>query len=194
MKLCECLHASVDWTKYYSPNPNTYLVFNLSLVGGILLSYTQPPHLMNDEIESLLEEAKIARFCSHNKDGTIHATPVWYRYEGGKIVLGTPIKSQKARNVERNNNVTFLVDVEGPPTRGIIIYGKAVLEKLSAEKMVSAGVSIFERYMAKDKAQIYAEGLGKISKWVKITINPVKIASFDYGKDELYRKASQGLL
>lgn len=149
---------------------------------------------MNDEIDSLLREAKIARFCSHNKDGTIHATPVWYRYEKGKIFLGTPVKSQKARNVERNSNVTFLVDVEGPPTRGVIIYGKAVLEKMSTEKMISVGVSIFVRYMTKDKAQVYAEGLSKISSWAKITVNPVKIASFDYGKDELYRKATQGLL
>lgn len=158
------------------------------------MSYTQSPHLMNDEIEALLKEAKIARFCSHNKDGSIHATPVWYRYENGKIVIGTPVKSQKAKNVGRNSNVTFLVDVEGPPTRGVIIYGKATLEKPSIENMTPVGVSIFERYMTKDKAQVYAEGLGKISTWVKITINPVKIASFDYGKDELYRKASQGLL
>jgi hypothetical protein len=50
------------------------------------------------------------------------------------------------------------------------------------------------RYMTKDKAQVYAEGLSKISSWAKITVNPVKIASFDYGKDELYRKATQGLL
>ena len=88
----------------------------------------------------------------------------------------------------------FLVDVEGPPTRGVIIYGKTDLEKLSVENMISEGAAIFERYMTKDKARIYAEGLEKISTWVKITINPMKIASFDYGKDELCRKASQGLL
>ena len=160
----------------------------------VVLLYTQSPHLVNDEIESLLREAKIARFCSHRKDGTIHATPVWYRYEDGKIILGTPVRSQKARNVERNNNVTVLVDVEGPPTRGVIIYGKAVLETLSIEKMISEGVLIFERYMTKDKARIYAEGLSKISTWILIKVSPVEVASFDYGKDELYRKASQGLL
>ena len=149
---------------------------------------------MDDEIEALLKEAKIARFCNYNKDGTIHATPVWYRYEDGKIILGTPVRSQKARNVKRNSNVKFLVDVECPPTRGIIIYGKAVSETLSSKDMISEGISIFERYMSKDKAQVYAVGLSKISKWAKITINPVRTASFDYCKDELYQKASQGLL
>ena len=79
------------------------------------MSYTQSPHLTSDEIESFLQEARIARFCSHNRDGTIHAAPVWYKYENGKMVIGTPHRSRKARNVRRNGNVTVLVDVEGPP-------------------------------------------------------------------------------
>ncbi len=148
---------------------------------------------MEDEMISLLNDAKIARLCTYNKDGTIHAAPVWYRYEDGKIILGTPIKSQKARNIMRNNSVTFLVDVMGPPTRGVIIYGKAAWEKLD-KNMISRAVPIFERYMPKDEAKIYAEGLSKISTWIGITITPIKIASFDYGKDELYRKATKGLL
>jgi len=158
------------------------------------LSYTQSPHLTSDEIESFLQEAKIARFCSHNRDGTIHAAPVWYKYENGKMVIGTPLKSQKARNVRRNGDVTVLVDVEGPPTRGVIMYGRAQLEKLSTDDMILEGVSIFQRYMPEDKTQVYAEGLSKISEWVKITVTPLRMASFDYSKDQLYRKATQGLL
>ena len=39
------------------------------------MSYTQSPHLTNNEIEEFIKTAKIARVCSHNKDGTIHAVP-----------------------------------------------------------------------------------------------------------------------
>jgi hypothetical protein len=154
------------------------------------LSYTQAPHLSSSEIESLMREAQIARFCSYNKDGTIHAAPVQYKYEDGKIFVVTPIKSQKIRNVKRNDNVTVLVDVLSPSVMGVIMYGKAVVETLSKKEMFS----ILERYMAKDKLQVYVEGLFKLSEWAKVTITPVKTASFDLGKDELYRKASQGLL
>lgn len=66
------------------------------------------------EIESLLNEAKIARFCSLNEDGTIHATPVWFRYENGKVVILTPNRNRKARNAKLNKNVTILIEVEGP--------------------------------------------------------------------------------
>ncbi len=81
----------------------------------------------------------------------------------------------------------------GPPTRGVIIYGNAVWEKLD-KTMVSKAVPIFERYMPKDEAQVYAEGLSKISTWIGVTITPIKTASFDYGKDELYRRATKGQL
>jgi nitroimidazol reductase NimA-like FMN-containing flavoprotein (pyridoxamine 5'-phosphate oxidase superfamily) len=142
------------------------------------------------EVESLLRDAKTARFCSHNKDGTIHATPVWYKYEGGAIVVGTPVNSRKARNVRRDDKVTMLIDVEGPPTRGAIIYGHARLEELETEAMIAEGATIFERCMSKEEAIKYAEGLSKICNWARIAVVPDKIASFDYAKNEVYRKAT----
>jgi general stress protein 26 len=84
-------------------------------------------HLTREEIESFLKEAKIARFCSHNNDETIHAAPVWFKYENGIIVILTPDHSLKARNVKRNKDVSILIDVEKPP-RGVLIYGKAELD------------------------------------------------------------------
>lgn len=128
------------------------------------MSYTQSPHLTSDEIDSFLQEARIARFCSYNRDGTIHAAPLWYKYENGKMVIGTPLKSRKARNVGHNNNVTVLVDVEGPPTRGVIMYGKAEVEESSIDDMIPMAMSIFRRYVPEDETQVYAEGLGKISE------------------------------
>ena len=81
------------------------------------------------EAESFLREAKIARFCSLNKDETIHAAPVWYKYENGEIIVATPPASRKARNVRRNKNVTILIDISegGAWPKGVIVYGKAEL-------------------------------------------------------------------
>ena len=84
-------------------------------------------HLTSEEIEFFLKEAKIARFCSHNNDKTIHSVPVWFKYENGIIIILTPDHSYKARNVKRNKIVSIPIDVEKPP-RGILIYGKAELD------------------------------------------------------------------
>ncbi|HEX9262707.1 MAG TPA: pyridoxamine 5'-phosphate oxidase family protein [Candidatus Bathyarchaeia archaeon] len=87
-------------------------------------SYTQSPHLTDEEIESFIEKAKIARFCSLNADSTINAVPVWYSYLENKIVVATPIASRIAKNVKRNGNVTLLIDES--ETKGIWPNGVVV--------------------------------------------------------------------
>ncbi|MEM2905441.1 MAG: pyridoxamine 5'-phosphate oxidase family protein [Candidatus Bathyarchaeia archaeon] len=148
--------------------------------------YTQSPPLTGEEAESLLREAQVARFCSLNADGTIHAAPVWFRYENGLIRIGTPEASRKARNAERNRNVTVLVDVEGPPSRGLIVYGQAELEH---NVTVPMATSVLEKYMPKEKAERLARGLLEMTRWVRISVKPERIVSFDYAKDDTYRAA-----
>jgi len=152
------------------------------------MEYTQSPALTKDEIVSFLEKAKIARICSLNKDGTIHSVPVWYYYENGNIVIGTPKKSRRAGNIRRNNNITVLIDQVGPPTRGVIFYGKASIDE---EDMDQTAQKIFSRYMTEEEAKGYWKGLSELTEWVKVTVEPVHIASFDYSKDSKYLDATK---
>ena len=152
------------------------------------MSYTQSPHLNDNEIEEFIKNGKIARICSHNKNGTIHAVPVWYNYENGKIIIGTPKASRRAGNLRRNDNVTVLIDEVGPPTRAVIIYGKASIYE---ENMDQAAHSIFSRYMSEEEAKGYWKGLSELTEWVKVIIEPVHIASFDYSKDKKYLEATK---
>ena len=54
--------------------------FECNIMFGVsqlnILSVLGGRYLAKEEIESFLKEAKIARFCSLNNDGTIHAAPV----------------------------------------------------------------------------------------------------------------------
>ena len=143
-------------------------------------------HLTREQIDSFLKEAKTARFCSLNDDGTIHAAPVWFKYENGKIVILTPERSCKARNVKRNKNVTILIDME-TPTRGVLIYGTAEARTLDNEfELEPTAISMCEKYMAKEKAKRLAfYFFPKVTSWVKITVKPKRMVSFDYTKDEV---------
>lgn len=155
------------------------------------MTYTQPPPMAREETESLLREAKIARFCTLNRDGTIHAAPVWYKYENGQIILATPAGSQKAANIRRNSNVTVLVDISegGVQPRCALIYGKAEMQPWTEDRF-REGVSLLEKYMPRDNAEPYARGLFKLTRWNIVTVRPERIASFDYNKDEEYRNAT----
>jgi general stress protein 26 len=136
-------------------------------------------HLTREEIESFLKEAKIARFCSHNNDETIHAAPVWFKYENGIIVILTPDHSCKARNVKRNKNVSILIDVEKPP-RGVLIYGKAELD--NEFDLKPTAIWLCEKYMSKEKAKDqWHNNCPPTTNWLKITVKPERMASFDYG-------------
>ena len=150
--------------------------------------------MTKEEIESLLTTAQIARFCSLNEDGTIHAAPVWYKYANGEIIIATPNASRKVSNIRRNRNVTILIDVEEPTLKGVLIYGKAQLENMDTrDRYISEAMRVFERYMSRDEAERYAVGLFKIAKkGVKITIRPERIVSFDTSKDETLRNAVRG--
>ncbi len=154
------------------------------------MAYTQSPHLTKQEIESFIEKAKVARFCSLNADGTIHAVPVWYTYMDGQIVIATPATSRKARNVRRNKNVTVLIDdseTRGAWPKGVTVYGKAELE--ATDLTLGEFTHLCEKYIPKDRAESYAKGLLGLSRWVEMVVRPERIASFDYSKDEAYKRA-----
>jgi len=151
------------------------------------MSYKQPPHLSNQQMQAFFQVAKIARLCSHNKNGSIHAVPVWFKFDEDKFIIAAPEKSQKIRNILRDENVTLLVDVEGPPTRGVIVYGKA---QVSFDKWDDEAVDLLSRYFPREQAEKTMKGVQTIANWVKITITPKRFASFDYEKDDEYWKAA----
>lgn len=154
------------------------------------MKYRQPPHLTDDVIETLLEKTSIARFCSMNPDGTIHAVPVSYKYKNGNTLITTPIDSRKARNVMSNRTVTVLVDVAGQELsdfKAVIVYSQANLKAASVKDMMLVG----EIWMPADKMKSWSEVLLDLTDWAMITIEPQNTASFDYGKDVEFAAAVQ---
>ena len=148
------------------------------------MSYTgQAPPLTNKEIESLLKENAIARICTHNKDGTIHAAPVSYEYRNGQIVLLSYVSSVKTKNIKRNNNVTVLIDTE--TVQGVLIYGKAELEH---DNVYQLAVSMWEKAFRapKDKVERLVKAYLDKAKFVIVKIKPQRIVTFDYTKDDVY--------
>ncbi len=142
----------------------------ISLMGG--------RRLEKDELESVLEESRIARICCHNEDGTIHATPVWYKYINGNIVFVTVDRSIKGRNLKRNKNVTVLIDVREPAAKGVMIYGTAELEYGDTFPM---SLTICEKYLEKEKAKSFAEMMvSETGIDLIVTVKPERMITFHF--------------
>ena len=144
--------------------------------------YPQMPPLTQEEIESFLKGSHIAKFGSFNEDGTIHIAPLYYKYEDGQILLGTQVVSRKVKNVQRNNNVTVLIDTYEQLPKGVLIYGKADLDH---EDVITKRVSLFENYMPPEQALGLAQSLADRFEPVIIRVQPERITSYDYAKASL---------
>lgn len=156
-------------------------------IGIPRLDYTQAPPLTEVEVELLLKEAWTARFCSLNRDGTIHATPIWFRYENGQVIMITPEVSRKAKNVKRNGKVSVLIESEQSPPRAVLIYGRAKLRYPSSrDEFLTEATRLYEKYMPRERAERTAQGMYQITHGIEIIVTPERIVSFDYRKDTMY--------
>lgn len=85
-----------------------------------------------EDLESLFVESYTTVFCSHNKDGTIHAAPIWYNYKDGVFYFVSIKKSVRGNNVKRNKNVSLSFLMQGTkavdgdiPSKCALVYGLA---------------------------------------------------------------------
>ena len=105
-----------------------------------------------------LKTQKILRLSTIDKNNFPHITPVWYMYRGGKIYIGTHTKSQKIKNLKKNNRVSFCVDVgvNAPNIYGVMGQGIAniILDmpkvKIIAKKILRKYFKTLENKSAKE--------------------------------------------
>jgi PPOX class probable F420-dependent enzyme len=143
------------------------------------VEYPQLPSMTGDELVTFFDQAHFARLATVNEDGTIHIAPVFFRFHDGKILVATQDPSRKVRNIQRNSNVSVLIDTTEVPFKGALVYGRA---ELDYEDVIPKRVAIFERRLPREQAETYARRLSGKWKCVIVRITPIRIASFDYSK------------
>ena len=97
--------------------------------------------------DEFLKSQKVLRLATIGKNKTPHIVPVWYRYSGKKFYVGTNTKTQKAKNVKNNKQVSCCVDVgiNAPNIYGVMIQGNANLI-LENTKVKTIAKKILARY------------------------------------------------
>jgi PPOX class probable F420-dependent enzyme len=148
-----------------------------------LKKYPQMPSMTEEELDAFLHEPHLARLSTINPDGTPHTMPIWYEWRDGAIWMSTQSIQRKVKNMQRDPRVTVLIDKDGFPYKGVMIYGEASLD---FEDAVNKRISIFERYFGDHaRAVAYAQELAKKWEPVMVRITPTRMISFDYTKASL---------
>src|SRR4051794_8000711 len=59
------------------------------------------------------------------RDGSPHVLPVWFRWGGGVVTIGTPHERLWVRNLVRDPRVAFSVQPSEAPSPAVMIRGRA---------------------------------------------------------------------
>ena len=129
--------------------------------------------------DEFLKSQKVLRLATIGKNKTPHITPVWYRYVGKKFYIGTNSKTQKAKNVKKNNKVSFCVDIgiNAPNIFGVMGQGKADLI-LDKSKVKTIGKKILLQYFKTLENKSAKELLEDTDCIIEIT--PEKFSIWNY--------------
>ena len=96
-----------------------------------------------------LSGRRYATLATHNEDGSIHTTPVWYVFENGSFYVGSPSFSRKARNVLARPIATILIDTRKTGSERWV-SGSGPAEILGGEQSREINARILRRYLTEE--------------------------------------------
>ncbi|HXH80196.1 pyridoxamine 5'-phosphate oxidase family protein [Nocardioides sp.] len=100
------------------------------------------------EIDQFLTAQRSSTVATLGPQGQIHLVGMWFAWFDGHIWLETKAKSQKVRNLRRNDRMTFLVEAGHTydSLRGVSLEGRGVIIEDDPELLERVCLQIFERY------------------------------------------------
>lgn len=104
---------------------------------------------LTDELRTLLAERRYATLATHDPDGTIHLTPLWFLFDGDRFYFPSYAASRKVANLGRNPSASVIVDARSPATeRWVSASGTA--EILTGDEARAVNARIRQRYLTPD--------------------------------------------
>ena len=129
--------------------------------------------------DEFLNSQKVLRLATVGKGKIPHIAPVWYIYNKKRICIGTNTRTQKAKNVKRNKQVSFCVDVgvNAPNIYGVMGQGEAdlILEKTKVKNIAEKILLRYFRTLSNKSAKELLEDTDCI-----IEIIPKKFSVWSY--------------
>ena len=125
------------------------------------------------ERETFLSEANVAILATVGPKGP-HAVPIWYLYEDGAFLMSTGRGSQKHRDLERNPNVTLVMDRRTLPYYAVMARGRV---EVGPGLDVATRRRIAGRYLSNDQLEAYMARASD-GESVSIRLTPRKLIEY----------------
>jgi len=102
---------------------------------------------LTDELRSFLGERRYAVLATHDPDGGIHLTPIWFLCEDDRFYFASSSGSRKVKNLERSFSASVVVDAR-EPGRERWVSASGRVEILRDDEARSINVRVHRRYLA----------------------------------------------
>ena len=136
------------------------------------------------EVADFLEAQRVVVCGTQGPRGWPHLMPLWYVVRDGEIWAWTYAKSQKARNLERDDRATLQVEAGDryEELRGVMIEAQTVLHR-ETEEVARLGGEIYARYGVGALGDEFMDAVrAQAAKRVALQFVPVRMASWDHRK------------
>ena len=120
-----------------------------------------------DDVLPLLEAPSAAALAVHREDGTVHLSPVWYRWTGEAFEVVIAPGDGKLAHLEHDRRVSLLIFEAVPPFRGVEVHG---LAEIRTTGVAEARLSISSRYLGGAGGQALAAQRG--DRGVVLSLRP----------------------
>ena len=140
--------------------------------------------MTDEEVDAFLHERQTMNIATFGPDGNIHLVAMWYGFYEGKPAFETFTKSQKIKNLLRDNRITVLVEDgdEYDHLRGVELVGTATVTE-DPEVVMPVARSVVDRYFGVENPDdLDAVAAGLAHKRSAVVITAEKVVSWDHNK------------
>ena len=141
--------------------------------------------LSPDEVTAFLADERVMNVATFGPDGWPHLTSLWYVMRDGDPWIWTYAKSQKVKNLERDDRATTLVEsgTEYAELKGVMFKTRAHIER-ATDKVIDFAEELFAKYQG---TQPGAEGMrdalrAQATKRVAIRFEVIDTVTWDHAK------------
>ncbi len=141
--------------------------------------------LSPEDVAAFLDSERVMNVASNGPDGWPHVTALWFVMRGTDPWIWTYAKSQKVRNLERDDRATTLVESgnEYAELKGVMLRTRAHIER-DLDRILDFAAELFAKYQGADSVNDDMREVlrGQAAKRVAIRFEVVETVSWDHSK------------
>ncbi len=140
--------------------------------------------MTSEEVDAFLVEQRVVVCATTGRRGWPHLMPLWYLVREREVWAWTYGKSQKVRNLERDDRATLQVEdgAQYHELRGVMIEAHTVIHR-ETDRVAEFGAALFQRYGTTSTGPEFLEMIrAQAAKRVALQFVPQRIATWDHRK------------